>query len=274
MASPKTFGGILETSQPSSEPVDLATVKNFLKLPSSVTGDDNYINDILIPAARRQLETMLGISLASRNFAQYENGFPFFPYFQSPYAPLYGAAFPFYFGYGPISGYPYPAIGGLQNQLISPFDIVLLRNPVTAVASIIYIGTDGNSHTLTPGQDFIVTFGRMPCIVSPLPGQRWPVGINGNSTVQINFTAGYQPPVTVEAEDMDEEFDAVVTPPSPPNQIAEYKGEIVIPPNLYQALLFLIIHWYRNREPVAGGASVELQKHLNDIILSEREWNF
>lgn len=274
MASPKTYAGIVETSQPAAEPIDLATVKNFLKLPSSVTGDDTYISDVLIPAARRHLESVLGITLAQRNFAQYENGFPFFPYFQSPYAPLYGAAFPFYFGYGPIASYPYPAIGGLQNQLISPFDIILLRNPVTAVASIQYIGTDGNSHSLSPGTDFTVAFARQPCIVSPLPGQRWPVGIMANSTVQISFTAGYKPPATTENPDAEETVTETVTAPTPPNQITSYTEEIGIPPNFYHALLFLVMHWYRNREPVVGSVSKALENHLNDIIFAERILDF
>src|ERR1051326_3503950 len=105
------MSAIVEVSSSITEPVDLTTAKEFLRLiPANQPGpDDDLITDLIIPGARRQLETALGLTLANRKFIQYEDGFPFFPYFQSPYAPLFGAAFPFYFGYGPIASYPYPA---------------------------------------------------------------------------------------------------------------------------------------------------------------------
>lgn len=185
------MASIVETSQPTSEPVELATAQRFLRVESG--SDDDLIQNVIIPGARRQLESALGLTLANRNFVQYEDGFPF-PYFQSAYAPLFGAAIPFYFGYAPIASYPYPAIGGLQNQTLSPFEKKLLRSPVTAVRGITYIGTDGKSHGLLPGKDFAVDFASLPGRITALPGQRWPVGVFGNSTVAIYFSAGYLPP--------------------------------------------------------------------------------
>lgn len=188
------MSSIVELTTTPTEPVDLATAQTFLRVQSGT--DDALIQNVIIPGARRQLETSTGLTLASRNFVQYEDGFPFFPYFQSPYAPLFGAAFPFYFGYGPIASYPYPAIGGLSNQMVNPFLKRLLRSPVTAVDHIEYIGTDGKSHGLLPGKDFIVDFSSTPGRLAPLPGQRWPVGIMGINTVKIFFTAGYLPPAS------------------------------------------------------------------------------
>jgi hypothetical protein len=185
------LSSILEISLPAVEPVDpVAELTPFLKQQAG-TSDGVLIKTLGI-AARRQLEDMLGLTLANRNFVQYEDGFPFFPYFQSPYAPLFGAAFPFYFGYGPIASYPYPAIGGLQNQMVSPFEKRLMRTPVTSVEKILYVGTDGKTHQLTPGVDFVCDFSSQPGRLTPLPGQRWPVGIIGINTVQIFFSAGYQ----------------------------------------------------------------------------------
>ena len=185
------MSSILEISLPAVEPVDpVGELTSFLKQPAG-TPDAALIKTLGI-AARRQLEDMLGLTLANRNFVQYEDGFPFFPYFQSPYAPLFGAAFPFYFGYGPVASYPYPAIGGLQNQMISPFEKRLMRSPVTAVQKILYVGTDGKTHQLTPGVDFVCDFSSQPGRLTPLPGQRWPIGILGINTVQIFFSAGYQ----------------------------------------------------------------------------------
>lgn len=192
---------VLELALPVQEPVLLSDMQAFLKKPA---GDPDLATLIpkMMKAARRQVELWTGLTLAQRSFVQYQDGFPFFPYFQSPYAPLFGAAFPFYFGYGPIASYPYPAIGGLQNQMLDPFQVRALRNPVTAITGINYIGTDGKKHSLVPFKDFVPDFagGR----VLPLPGQRWPISIVGANTVEIFFNAGYAPdgttaPLQVEA---------------------------------------------------------------------------
>ncbi len=192
------MSSIVEVSQPFSEPVDLLTAKQFLRLAlvdntgAPIVGpDDGMIENILIPGARRQLETALGLTLANRQFVQYEDGFPALPFFQSAYAPLYGAAFPFFFGYGPIANYPF--VGGMQSTTVSPFEKRLLRSPVTAVSRITYIGIDGESHGLLPGKDFAVDFASLPGRVAPLPGMRWPITMSGQSTVAIYFTAGYLP---------------------------------------------------------------------------------
>ncbi len=392
------MASIVETSTPASEPVDLTTAKQFLRLPSTPGTDDDMLQNVIIPGARRQLESATGLTLANRSFVQYEDGFPFFPYFQSPYAPLFGAAFPFYFGYGPIASYPYPAIGGLQNQMISPFVKRMLRSPVTAVRKLTYLGTDGKSHGLEAGKDFVVDFSSQPGRIAPLPGQRWPVGILGLNTVAIFFSAGYLPPGSAEIDILDGAIWSALEPVAlnsyvidpagnvelqisskavtsktapiwptivgstisdgtavwknlgpiigawstthaysapavvqdsngnlqqlvvssltsggsaptwatgrgaittdnaqaawmnigadesqgatdPAKQITEYQTEIAIPPNLYMALLQLVVHWYQNRDPVvvqagAGGIHTTLPMHIQEIIDSERVWDF
>lgn len=396
---------IIEISYP-TWPVDLTTAKNYLKIPLSVTGDDSLIQNIIIPGATRQLETALGVCLSARRFKQMQDGFPFFPYFQSPYAPLFGAAFPFYFGYGPIASYPYPAIGGLQNQMISPFVITLLRSPLISFSHISYVGTDGKNHGLLPGKDFVVDATSRPARISPVPGQRWPVGILGMNTVALFYSAGYgslgtstnnfldgaiwQPLVSVQQNSyildpngfvwvqiaanaitgetepawtnvinatisdgiynqipggggnvpavwknngkivgpyqpntvynqptivqdpngylqmliiptltsqasgmtFNQAFGAVSTDNGqaawmnigldysagsidPPDQTTEYLSEAIsIPENLYNGILFLISHWYRNRDAVVGGQAVPTPWQLQEIIASERDWDF
>jgi hypothetical protein len=184
------MSSVLELTLPSVEPISLADARNWLKIQPGTTTDDILVQR-LTKAARRYIERATGLTLAQRNFIQYQDGFPFFPYFQSPYAPLFGAAFPFYFGYGPVSSYPYPAIGGLQNQMLNPFEVRALKNPVTAITGVNYIGTDGMKHSLVPFKDFVPDFatGR----IMPLPGQRWPVSTIGANTVEIFFSAGYAP---------------------------------------------------------------------------------
>lgn len=184
------MSSVLELTFPAAEPISLADAKNWLKIPAGNNTDDILVQR-LVKASRRYIERCTGLTLAQRKFVQYQDGFPFFPYFQSPYAPLFGAAFPFYFGYGPISSYPYPAIGGLQNQMTSPFEVRALKNPITAITGVNYIGTDGEKHSLVPFKDFVPDFatGR----IMPLPGQRWPVSTIGPNTVEIYFSAGYLP---------------------------------------------------------------------------------
>src|SRR5579872_7325817 len=188
------MSSVLELTLPSVEPISLADAKNWLKVPAGPTTEDLLIQR-LVKAARRHIERCTGLTLAQRNFIQYQDGFPFFPYFQSPYAPLFGAAFPFYFGYGPIASYPYPAIGGLQNQMMNPFEVRALKNPVTAITSVEYIDTNGKKVALVPFQDFVpdIATGR----ILPLPGQRWPVSTMGANTCSIFFTAGYVQDQTV-----------------------------------------------------------------------------
>lgn len=185
------MSSVLELTLPANEPISLGDAKNFLKV--NVSNDDLFVQRAL-RAARRYMERCTGLVLAARNFVQYQDGFPFFPYFQSPYAPLFGAAFPFYFGYGPIASYPYPAIGGLQNQMMNPFEIRALKNPVTNISSVEYIDTNGKKVVLVPFQDFVpdVSTGR----ILPLPGQRWPVSTMGANTCSIFFTAGYEQDAT------------------------------------------------------------------------------
>lgn len=270
------MSSVIEVSRPAAYPVSITEAIQFLKqLQLMAAAQANPITDpevlliqnVWIPAATRYIEDLTGLTLASRNFEQWEDGFPFFPYFQSPYAPLFGAAFPFYFGYGPIASYPYPAIGGLQNQMLSPFQKRLLKSPVTAVGEITYVGTDGQPHTLSPGTDFVVDLSSQPGRIAPLPGQRWPAGIIGQNTVKIPFTAGYSA-VETDTED-------VIEPTNdPPNEIAETKGDIGIPEQLKAAVLIMLGHLYNNREPVAGGTTVDVPHSVSAICAANRVWDF
>jgi hypothetical protein len=266
------MSSIIETSLPKAEPVTLQAAKDFLRLGNDITSD-GLIQDVIIPGARRLLESQIGIVLANRTFIQSEPGFPFFPYFQSPFAALYGAAFPFYFGYGPISSYPYPAIGGLQNQMVSPFEIRLLRSPVTAVEKITYVGTDGALHDLSPGADFVIDWISLPARLIPLPGQRWPVSTTGLDKVRIYYSAGYV------ADETEQENITEPGAPTPPQQFTTLQANIGMPEHLTIALLMLVTHWYQNRDPViaqAGGAGKfnSLPLHVQDIIDSERILDF
>lgn len=178
---------LLEVGPPSIEPVSSAEAINFVKQPTGTP--DTALIGTLITAARRYVESMTGLTLASRRFVQYEETFPF-------------SVWPAYFDQS-------------RAPVISPHNdhrVWLLRSPVTAVEKVIYVGTDGKLHALLPGTNFVVDYARRPGSISPLPGANWPALLpaqfipelfyvteswapsrNGMNRVQIFFTAGFTP---------------------------------------------------------------------------------
>ncbi len=215
------------------------------------------------------MEDLTGLTLAQRDFVQYKEGFPFFPYFQSPYAPLFGAAFPFYFGYGPIASFPYPGIGGLQNQM-SPFVIKAMKGPVTKIKSVEFIQTDGTARILTEFADFIPDIAGWR--IAPLPGQRWPIGLLSVNGLRMTFTAGYAPQPTM--IDLQAAIDGESAAPTPPQQFTRYQFNVGIPENLKMAILLLCSHYYFNRDAVASGTAVSVPLGVQTIIDAVRVQDF
>src|ERR1700730_4671161 len=129
--------GIARYSLNTTWPVSLDEMTNFLKL--NTTADDNLIQQILIPAATVYVENNTGLTLASRDFVQFQDSFPFYPYSKEPYGTLYGiGALSLYFGYGPIMPTPFPPFG-LDTGSRLPFQIDLLASPCTKVDHIAYV---------------------------------------------------------------------------------------------------------------------------------------
>ena len=178
------MSSILEVSQPSVDAVTQAEAIAFLRQAVS-TPDAALISSIWIPAARRYVERMTGLSLAQRNFVQYEERFPYgtwLNWYDQSRAPV-----------TPRQDYRVP----------------LLRSPVKGVQKVIYVGEDGNLHGMLPGQDFAVDYASLPGHITPLPGSNWPLlymsafpeelwltgswfpGVSSLNRVQIFLTAGY-----------------------------------------------------------------------------------
>ncbi len=178
---------LLEVGPPSVEPVSADEATNFIKQ----RGDspDAALIVLQISGARRYIESMTGLTLASRKFVQYEEQFPY-------------TLWPAYFDQS-------------RAPVIKPHHdhrIALLRSPVTAVEKLIYVGADGKLHAMLPGIDFVVDYARRPGSISPIQGKDWPAilptqffpelfylteswapGLNGMNRVQIFFTAGFTP---------------------------------------------------------------------------------
>lgn len=253
------MSAIVETSVPAAEPVDLATAKRFLRLPSSAQPDDDDITNIFIPGARYYVERITGLTLANREFTQYEDGFP-------SLLGLGGDPFSLalLFGYGPMGSYAFGHHHRNHKRL--------LRGPVTGIDHITYIGTDGSPHVLQPGTDFTVDFASIPGRIAPLPGARWPMGMRGLNNLAIFYSAGYQPLGTDP-----QEVDLAV--PSPPNQLATLNFNVAIPQHLMAAILQIVVHWYQNRDLIitaagAGGVHVPIPHQFDAIVNLERVWDF
>ncbi len=250
------MSGIIQVSVPTAEPVALSDAINFLKVNTTT---DNALIMNLITAARQYLEDQTGMFLASRNFVEYRDSFPQYPFLPNPYSPL---MFPL--GYQIASNYPnYVTTQGIGQ----PTDIRLMAYPITAIDHIAYVGLDGNVHTLSPGTDFVVDFVSRPARISLLPYQIYPLTAATSNTVAIYFTAGYsavQSTVTTVTE----------TANTPPDEIAATTFVSGIPAQLYQAILLIVAHWYYNREIVAAGNAVSIPHSVQAIIDLNRVQNF
>lgn len=239
------------TSQP-TEVVSLAEQKNYLKV--TTTQDDGLIQNILIPAARMQAEAFTNQAIASRNYVQALDSFPYYVdtiMSQQAYPPNY------------YSNPRYSTTLWNYSQMLK-----LFRGPLTDVASIKYIDgtgglTDGTLQSLSEGQDFIVDYLGFQPRIFPLAGKFWPSVKYVPNAVLVNFTAGYDPdPTKIKTIN--------VNAGSPPDQEPQYTFVIGIPYDLKLALMQLVAHWYFNREPVVAGASGTLPWHVENILWSYR----
>jgi uncharacterized phiE125 gp8 family phage protein len=102
-----------------------------------------------------------------------------------------------------------------------PYSIRLRRGPVTEIASIEYDPSDGSDAATIGEYRLTEGFGAaFNGALQPAYGAVWPVPLDGSAVVRITGTAGYA------------------------------DGEA---PDLDQAALMLVAHWYQNREAVNVG---------------------
>lgn len=109
----------------------------------------------------------------------------------------------------------------------------LWQGPVSAILSIDYDDVDGVQQTLT---DFRFVDGLM-AVLLPAYGSSWPVAQNEAGSVRVTYTAGY--------------------------------ADGAVPPAFDQAVLFLVAHYYANREAVNAdvrAAAVELPLGIEMLL--------
>jgi uncharacterized phiE125 gp8 family phage protein len=114
-----------------------------------------------------------------------------------------------------------------------PYEIRLLKGPVGTITGIEYDPSDGSA--ATPLASYRLVEG-VNARLLPAYGEVWPATLDGSGTVRITGTAGYA----------DDEV-----------------------PDLDQACLMLVAHWYQNREAVLAGptaSAIELPLAIEMLI--------
>jgi len=235
------------------EPVLLAEMKNFLKVPANVTQDDALISQ-LTTAAREYAEVFTGLCIAQRDFVQALDSFPYYVdtiMSQQAYPPNY------------YSNPRYSTTLWNYSQMMK-----LYYPPLTDVESIQYIdgsgqASNGELQTLHEGVDFIVDYLAFEARIFPLAGSFWPSVLYVPNAVLINYTAGFDPDPTKTKT-------VNVTVGSPPDQQPTYEFVIGIPMALKTAIMMIVAHWYFNREPVVAGTAGTVPMHVDSMLWSWR----
>jgi hypothetical protein len=164
------------------EPVTLAAMKNWLRVPATVVADDLEITD-LIQEARMHCELLANCALVRTKFVQYLDHFPGWSSRELEYSGSISAMG----GTGGWDGY------GIDRHHRWHGEIKVKRPPLVQVGPITFIGTDGRPYTLNPGQDFIVDVASKIGRIRPIPYTVWPLTLHVPAAIAIPFLAGYAP---------------------------------------------------------------------------------
>jgi hypothetical protein len=241
------MGYVRQQALPTAEPVLLADAKTFLRVPLTLTDDDTLIGG-LIQAAREFAEQFTGRALAQRSFAMVLDSHPYYTdaiQSQLSYPPSY-YSLPRYsttlWNYSQMIKVPFP--------------------PLKSIDSMRYIAPDGTAQTLNQDTDFVVDRISEPGRIFPLPGSFWPADQYVANSVEITFTAGYDPSPAAEVDDH-------IVGGNTPNQQPDSKVVLAVPQTIRVAILQLISHWYYNREPVAAGSVGSVPLHVESLLWSQ-----
>ena len=129
---------------------------------------------------------------------------------------------------------------GLDNFPSEEIEIPL--PPLQSVGSVKYTDTDGVVQTLS-AEKYTVDSKNEPGVIVPVYGGSWPATRNIINAVLVQFTAGYG----------DTGAD--------------------VPESIKQAMLFLIAHFYENREAVSAGTVIrEMPLAVESLLATYRVW--
>jgi hypothetical protein len=219
------------------EPVSLPEAKQFARI---FNDDEDQMIKALIVAAREMCEVLTGRAIAKRSFVQVLDAFPYYVdavQSQQAYPPNY------------YSLPRYSTTLWNYSQLIK-----LGRAPVWSVELLRYVKPDGTPAELTQDVDFVLDRESEPARILPKPGRTWPPSLYVANSVEIEFTAGYDPNPKATA-------DTDTVSANPPNQQPDSTLIFAVPETIRTAILMLVAHWYANREPVSDA-------QMHDVPLS------
>lgn len=168
---------LVVVGQPVSEPIDLVTAKNFLRV---TIDDDDLLIGLLITAARETAEVLTGRSIATKTYRQTLDSFPYYAdsmFSQQAMPPAYWSR--------PM----YATNFWNYSQMIK-----LYAPKCLGVNSIKYIDPNNVLQTLDSSK-YVVDTDSEPARVFPSQqGGNWPACAYLPNAVQIEFVAGYDTP--------------------------------------------------------------------------------
>ena len=167
------MGYCRQTSLPVAEPVSLSQAKSFLRLPPGYVSEDETVQ-AFIAAAREQGELITGYCLAQRTWTQVMDRFP--------------SNLDYNWSNRAYSGSNYTLLDWDHSQVIK-----LSYPPIISVQGIQYVGANGIAQTLQQDIDFILDRITTPVRLFPAFGGYWPPALYVANSLQINYTAGYDP---------------------------------------------------------------------------------
>ncbi len=218
---------VKQTSLPSQEPVSLALAKQFLRLPAGYNAEDTLLSR-MITTSREDGERLSDRVLAQRQFEVALDSFPYYTdtiQSQQAYPPSY---------------YSLPRYSSTlwnYSQMIK-----LPKAPLISVDELKYVGSDGLTHTLTAGTDFIVDPLTEEPRIFPMVGQYWPPVLYTPNGVTIKITAGFDPDPTATKT-----YTLPSPPPSPANQQTSYTLVVGVPGWAVLGILNLVAYYYQQR---------------------------
>jgi hypothetical protein len=248
-------------TQPMCEPVALADMKNFCRVEASMTEDDSLIS-VLITGARQYCERFTRRYFINTGLVQCLDSFPYYTdtvASQQAYPPAY------------YSLPRYSTTLWNYSQMIK-----LFYSRLAKVTSIIYIGTDGEPHTLNPEAasdtftaDFVFDPLSEPPRLFPNPGEYWPPCLYAPNAVEIHYICGYNNEAAIAAA-----LTAFGNTSPAPNSAAMSAQEALlrqadVPSALKISIMMLVAHWYENREAVVAQALTKAPQGVEMLL-----WNY
>lgn len=219
------MGYVRQKALPAAEPVTYAMVAEFLRLPALSPPLDLALIGSLITAAREKGEILTGRCLAQRDFIQVLDAHPYYVdtvQSQLAYPPNYYSQ--------PL----YSTTLWNYSQLIK-----LGYPPCIKVNGMRCVATDGTIHTLQQDVDFVLDRITEPARIFPPPGGHWPADLYVANSVEIDYTAGYDPDPSVV-----DKHEVTADPPSQQPDSTIVSG---VPQGIILGILNLVAYWYNYR---------------------------